>query len=64
MRFQGILRGEKSAPLDAWIDAAIETKIPPITRFARTLHRDIEAVQNAIELPWSNGQAEGHINRL
>ena len=37
---------------------------PPIMRFARTLHRDIDAVRNAIELPWSNGQAEGQINRL
>lgn len=27
-------------------------------------HRDIDAVRNAIELPWSNGQAEGQINRL
>jgi transposase len=64
MRFRGILRGEQSAPLDAWIDHAIETGIPPIMRFARTLHRDIDAVRNAIELPWSNGQAEGQINRL
>ncbi len=64
MRFQGILRGDQSTPLDAWIDAAIETNIPPIMRFARTLHRDIDAVRNAIELPWSNGQAEGQINRL
>ena len=64
MRFQGILRGDQSAPLDAWIDLAIETGIPPIMRFARTLHRDIEAVRNAIELPWNNGQAEGQVNRL
>jgi transposase len=33
-------------------------------RFARTLLRDIDAVRNTIELPWSNGQAEGQINRL
>ncbi|MFH1342404.1 MAG: ISL3 family transposase, partial [Pseudomonadota bacterium] len=33
-------------------------------RFARVLRRDIDAVNNAIELPWSNGQAEGQINRL
>jgi hypothetical protein len=59
--------GERNAnriPLDAWIDSAIESEIIPIVRFARTLRRDIDAVRNAIELPWSNGQAEGHINRL
>lgn len=64
MRFKGILRGAQSDPLDAWIDSAIESEIIPIVRFARTLRRDIDAVRNAIELPWSNGQAEGQINRL
>jgi transposase len=33
-------------------------------QFARTLMRDIQAVRNAITEPWSNGQAEGQINRL
>nr|AJT61574.1 transposase [Sinorhizobium meliloti] len=28
------------------------------------MHRDLDAVYSAIELPWSNGQAEGQINRL
>jgi transposase len=64
MRFNGILRGKRSAPLDAWIDDAIDSGLIAIMRFARVLRRDIDAVSNAIELPWSNGQAEGQINRL
>ena len=64
MRFNGILRGRKADPLPAWIDDAIETDLAPIVRFARTLNRDIDAVRNAIEMEWSNGQAEGQINRL
>ena len=64
MRFRGILRGGTPEPLDVWIDDAIETELVPIVRFASTLRRDIDAVRNAIELPWSNGQAEGQINRL
>ncbi|MDD7972364.1 hypothetical protein PUT78_14785 [Roseinatronobacter sp. HJB301] len=52
MRFKGILRGRQSDPLDAWIDNAIESNIISIMRFACTLHRDIDAVRNAIELPW------------
>lgn len=64
MRFKGILRGGESDPLDAWIDNEIESNFVPIVRFARTLHRDIDAVRHAIELPWRNGQAEGQINRL
>lgn len=64
MRFNGILRSKKSGALDAWIDEAIDSELIPIMRFARVLRRDIDAVNNAIELPWSNGQAEGQINRL
>lgn len=68
MRFNGmsigILRSKKSALLDEWIDDAIDSELIPIMRFARVLRRDINAVNNAIELPWSNGQAEGQINRL
>jgi transposase len=32
--------------------------------FARILRRDINAVCNAIDLPWSNGQADGQLNRV
>lgn len=64
MRFKGILRGRKADPLPAWIDDAIETDLAPIVRFARTLNRDIDAVRNGLEKPWSNGQTEGRINRL
>ena len=32
--------------------------------FARVLFRDLDAVCNAVELPCSNGQAEGQINRF
>ena len=64
MRFNGILRSKRSETLDPWMNDAIDSDIIPIMRFARVLRRDIDAVNNAIELPWSNGQAEGQINRL
>jgi transposase len=60
----GILRGRPSDALDARIDHAIGSNIIPIMRFARTLHRDIDAIRNTIEPPRSNGQAEGQVNRL
>jgi transposase len=59
MRFNGILRSRCSEALDEWIDEAIDTELTAIMRFASVLRRDIDAVKNAIELPWSNGQAEG-----
>jgi transposase len=64
MRFRGILRGNDSAKLDQWLDDAQRSGASSIERFARVLHRDIDAVKNAITEPWSNGQAEGQINRL
>jgi transposase len=41
----------------------MDSGLGPIVRFARVLGRDIDAVGNAIEQPWSNGQVEGQINR-
>ena len=35
-----------------------------LRRFAEGLARDQAAVQAALEVPWSNGPVEGHINRL
>ncbi|MCG8403602.1 MAG: ISL3 family transposase [Phycisphaerales bacterium] len=64
MRFRGILRAKNPDQIEPWIDDAIDTELAEMVRFARVLHRDLEAVKNAIELPWNNGQAEGQINRL
>ncbi|WP_322883392.1 ISL3 family transposase (plasmid) [Sinorhizobium medicae] len=64
MRFRGIFRSRNPGKLDSWIDDAVNSGLVAIARFARVLHRDLDAVCNAIELPWSNGQAEGQINRL
>jgi transposase len=64
MRFRGILRGNDPDKLDQWLDDAQSSGVSSIERFARVLHRDFDAVKNAITEPWSNGQAEGQINRL
>lgn len=64
MRFRGIFHGRTSAKLAEWIYDAIHSGLVFLARFARVLRRDIDAVCNAIDLPWSNGQAEGQINRL
>ncbi|RVK28125.1 transposase [Sinorhizobium meliloti] len=64
MRFRGIFRSGDPGKLNSWIDDAVNSGLVAIERFARVLHRDLDAVCNAIELSWSNGQAEGQINRL
>ena len=50
--------------LSRWIDDARRSGIPSIQQFSRTLSRDLDAVRNAVTEKWSNGQAEGQINRL
>lgn len=53
-------------PAARWLRAhpCVEAALIAMMRFARVPRRDIDAVDNAIELPWSNGQAEGRISRL
>ncbi len=35
-----------------------------LTNFVTSLRQDEAAVRAALQLPWSNGPTEGHINRL
>jgi transposase len=63
MRFGGLLRGGTVEKLDAWLGDARQCGIFGMRRFARTLRQDIGAVRNAMLEPWSDGQAEGPINR-
>jgi len=39
-------------------------KLAGLKTFARGLSRDIEAVENGINMQWSNGAVEGHVNRI
>ncbi len=64
LRFEGILRSKDVSKLEDWLDDASEAGIYSILRFVRTLNRDLDAVRNAVEHPWSNGQTDGQVNRL
>ncbi|HEY8127400.1 MAG TPA: transposase, partial [Hyphomicrobium sp.] len=64
MRFRGLFRGGSLEKLDEWIWDASSCGVYAMRRFAKTLRQDIDAVQNAVVGPWSNGQTEGQINRL
>jgi len=59
--FQAMIRNRKPDLLDAWLPKAEQGLL---SSFARGLRADREAVVAAMEEPWSNGQAEGQINRL
>jgi transposase len=64
MRFRGIFRGCDSSKLDLWLQDAEASGVYGMRRFGRALRLDIDAVRNAIDESWSNGQVEGQINRL
>jgi hypothetical protein len=48
-----------------WLpSSAQQSGIPEFHGFANGLRRDLEAVSAALKWHWSNGQTEGHVNRL
>jgi transposase len=49
-----------------WIDFIMRSKhkLAGVRNFANGLLRDILAVENGINLSWSNGGVEGHVNRI
>ena len=49
-----------------WIDFVKRSKykLYGLKSFAKGLTTDIDAVENGIHMPWSNGAVEGHVNRI
>jgi Transposase len=64
MRFRGVLQSRDVQKFGVWLKDAHQSGIYAMQRFARTVRRDLDAVTNALTEEWSNGQTEGHINRL
>ncbi len=62
--FIEMVRERQAAALEGWLDRAATSAIPEIGSFVAGVQRDKAAVQAALDLPWSNGQVEGQINRL
>ena len=64
LQFRAMLRWRKAERLKAWMEKAVASEFFFLAQFARTLHRDLDAVTLGITTPWNNGPLEGHINRL
>lgn len=60
-RLTKILRKQSNESLNAWCAAAAAT---PLATFVALLRRDLDAVQAAIDTPWSTSPVEGQISRL
>ncbi len=59
-----MIREQTVGKLDSWLSSCSKSGIEGFDTFAAGLRQDYAAVRAALSEPWSNGQAEGQINRL
>lgn len=65
LQFKQIMPQRQAEPLLGWIERASHGDVAEeIRSFAEGLLRDWPSVKAAVELPWNNGRAEGHVNRI
>jgi len=62
--FLALLRGRDQGALDGWMDRAAASDVPEFRELAAGLAQDRLAVAAALSSEWSNGQVEGHVNKL
>jgi transposase len=62
--FGRLLRMRNVAGFDGWLQDAKASGVNELRQLALSLERDYDAVRAALELPYSNAQLEGQINRL
>ena len=62
--FLGLIHRRDLSGFDQWLDRARNCVVPELRRFAASLRADLDAVRAAFSRRWSNGQVEGHVNRL
>ena len=60
-RLNRLLRRTSEEGLGRPLDDAAGT---PLAAFASGLRRDMDAIQAALDLPWTTSPAEGRINRI
>lgn len=52
---EAMVRGREADRLVAWLEQAEHSGVAEIRSFARSIRQDVEAVEQALRLPWSNG---------
>ena len=63
-RFRQLIATRDPSALDAWLDGAEASGLPPFVSLAHGIRTDRAAVNAALTTPWSNGQVEGQVHRL
>ena len=62
--FQRLIREKDVNALNAWFTAVKLSGLPDLISFVVGLERERAPLEAAISEVWSNGRAEGHVNRL
>ena len=62
--FKSLLMSKNHDELFTWMEKTAELDIPELNSFVNGLKKDLSAVENAITSDFSNGLAEGSINKL
>lgn len=62
--FVGMVKQKQSGRLVHWLDRAKNSGVRELRSFTNGIYRDFRAVEAAVSLPYSNGEMEGHINKL
>ncbi|WP_420715470.1 transposase [Cupriavidus sp. D39] len=62
--FLGLMHRRSVRHFDRWLKRLSCCDAVEMRRFAQSLRADLPAVRAAFRLQWSNGQTEGHVNRL
>lgn len=61
--FQDLLVGRTQKTLSWWMETASKLG-PELASFVNGINLDLQAVENAVAMPWSQGPTEGHVNRI
>jgi len=59
-----LIQNRAKDALEPWLVQAEQSNIAELRRFVSGIRGDLSAVQTALTVEWSNGQAEGQITRL
>ena len=62
--FLGLMHRRRPREFGRWLKRLSKCSAAEMRSFAKSLRNDLAAVRAAFTLPRSNGQTEGHVNRL
>lgn len=63
-KFRRLIKNKVENELNTWITEAKHSFVAELKSSATGLLSDLQSIENAINLHWSNGAVEGNVNKL